>query len=106
MNYHIQINHIANKWAELGLDVPESVYVSKDVYDEILEDMRKYSLDLTFPCKGRTSCIMYRSHQGSHKIIKDERLPSKTIHMNRMTYDSIIIEDILLDDQDFNISDN
>lgn len=103
MTYADQINRIACRWADLLVDVPEIVHVSTDVYDEIVNELEVYAPD-TF-CSPYSE-IRFFSTVAEHRIIVDRKLPPGVLHMNRMTYNSIIVEDILLDDADFDLFDD
>lgn len=101
MTYADEINEIACRWAELGVEVPDTVHVSSDVYDEMVKEMKVYSFSKEPPKE-----IKFISIMGEHRVVVDRNLPPNFIHMNRMTYNDFIVEDILLDDADFDFFDD
>lgn len=103
MRYADQINEIASRWAEMGFDIPDSVHVSKDVYENMSADMERWNHSYS-PSGYRQ--IEFYSMFGSHRIVVDINLPPNTLHMNRMTLNDIIVEDILLDDPNFDFFDD
>ena len=102
MKYADQINEIASRWAEMGFDIPDSVHVSKDVYEDISKELERWN----HPNINGHRQIAFYSMFGSHRIVVDINLPPNTLHMNRMTLNDIIVEDILLDDPDFDFFDD
>lgn len=99
MKYVDRINDIANRWAEMGYDVPDSVHVSTDVFEDMLESA--YGQATTY-CSDLNFYSMFKKHT----IVKDPNLPPHTIHMNRLTHNDILIDDILLDDDSLDLLDN
>lgn len=93
------INTIANKFAELGLEVPDSVFVGVNTYRKILEQLYSSRMDYTHAAEGIPTQIQVYHIHGIATIKTDPNLHPDHLSLGRMTLNDIIIEDILLDDE-------
>ena len=93
MRYADEITAVAGRWAEMGHEVPDTVHVGTLVFKNMLEDAYAQSIDAPV----NYSSIQFHSPFGIHKIVVDSQLDQNCIHMDRLTLNDILIDDILLD---------
>ena len=98
-----EISEIANKWAELGMEIPGPALLGVDKMRQLMEEMRsnlnhRPGMDEHFAT--RTIFQIYTA-QGPVAINVSSKISPNHCSIGRMTLNDIIIEDILLDDEEF-----
>lgn len=97
MNYLDEINQIACRYAELGLEVPETAVVGVDVWKDMLFEVSQHRGPLDNSDMPRQIAVHHVC--GYCTIVPNSNVHPKHISIGRMTLTDIIVEDILLDDE-------
>lgn len=94
-----ELNQIANRFAELGLEVPETAIVGEKIWHEILFEISQHRGPMDN--SDVPKCVSFMHLHGYCTIKPNSEVHPNHISIGRMTLTDIIVEDILLDDEVF-----
>lgn len=99
-----EICEIANRWAEMGIEVPPTALLGTQRMDQLIQEYHGLH-NLSDNLMGSTIYTVWTS-QGLITVSTNSEVSPDHLSIGRMTLHDIIIEDILLDDEDFFNIDN